>query len=82
MKRLDLYIIKKFLSTFFLSIVLILSIAVVFDLTEKLDDFYENQVPLREIVLDYYLNFIPYYLDMFSQLFIFISYLLHLQDGG
>ena len=64
---------KKFLSTFFLSIVLILSIAVVFDLTEKLDDFYENQVPLREIVLDYYLNFIPYYLDMFSQLFIFIS---------
>ena len=73
MKRLDLYIIKKFLSTFFLSIVLILSIAVVFDLTEKLDDFYENQVPLREIVLDYYLNFIPYYLDMFSQLFIFIS---------
>ena len=60
MKRLDLYIIKKFLSTFFLSIVLILSIAVVFDLTEKLDDFYENQVPLREIVLDYYLNFIPY----------------------
>lgn len=73
MKRLDLYIIKKFLSTFFLSIVLILSIAVVFDLTEKLDDFYENQVPIREIVLDYYLNFIPYYLDMFSQLFIFIS---------
>ena len=68
-----MYIIKKFLSTFFLSIVLILSISVVFDLTEKLDDFYENQVPLREIVLDYYLNFIPYYLDMFSQLFIFIS---------
>ncbi|MBP5658497.1 MAG: LptF/LptG family permease [Paludibacteraceae bacterium] len=72
-KRLDLYIIKKFLGTFFLSIVLILSIAVVFDLTEKLDDFYENQVPLHEIVFDYYLNFIPYYLDMFSQLFIFIS---------
>lgn len=73
MKKIDLYIIKKFLSTFFLSIVLILSIAVVFDLTEKLDDFYENQVALREIVFDYYLNFIPYYLDMFSQLFIFIS---------
>ncbi len=73
MKRLDWYIIKKFLSTFFLSIVLILSIAIVFDLTEKMDDFYENQVPLREIVFDYYLNFLPYYLDMFSQLFIFIS---------
>lgn len=73
MKKLDLYIIGKFLGTFFLSIVLILSIAVVFDLTEKLDNFYENQVPLREIVVDYYVNFVPYYLDMFSQLFIFIS---------
>ena len=73
MKRLDRYIIGKFLGTFFLSIVLILCIAVVFDLTEKLDNFYENQVPLREIVFDYYMNFLPYLLDMFSQLFIFIS---------
>ena len=69
MKRLDWYIIGKFLGTFFLSIVLILCIAVVFDLTEKLDNFYENQVPLREIVFDYYMNFLPYLLDMFSQLF-------------
>lgn len=73
MKKLDLYIIGKFLGTFCLSIVLILSIAIVFDLTEKLDNFYENQVPLKEIVFDYYVNFVPYYLDMFSQLFIFIS---------
>ena len=73
MKRLDWYIIKKFLGTFFLSIVLILSIAVVFDLTEKIDNFYENQASLHEIVFDYYLNFLPYFLDMFSQLFIFIS---------
>ena len=73
MKRLDWYIIKKFLGTFFLSIVLVLSIAVVFDLTEKLDNFYENQAPLKEIVFDYYLNFFPYFLDMFTQLFIFIS---------
>ena len=73
MKKLDWYIIGKFLGTFGLSIVLILSIAVVFDLTEKLDNFYENQVPLKEIILDYYVNFVPYYLDMFSQLFIFIS---------
>lgn len=73
MKRLDWYIIRKFLGTFFFSIVLILSIAIVFDLTEKLDDFYENQVPTREILLDYYLPFIPYYGNMFSSLFIFIS---------
>jgi len=72
-KRLDWYIIKKFLGTFFFSIVLILSIAIVFDLTEKMDDFFENQVPLREIIIDYYIPFIPYYMNMFSSLFIFIS---------
>jgi len=72
-KRLDWYIIKKFLGTFFFSIVLILSIAIVFDLTEKMDDFFENQIPLKEILLEYYLPFIPYYMNMFSSLFIFIS---------
>lgn len=50
-----------------------MSIAVVFDLTEKLDDFFENQVSGKEIIFDYYLNFIPYYMNMFSPLFIFIS---------
>lgn len=73
MKTLDWYIIRKFLGTFFFSIVLILTIAIVFDLTEKMDDFFENQVPLREIILDYYIPFIPYYMNMFSSLFIFIS---------
>ena len=73
MKRLDWYIVRKFLGTFFFSIVLILSIAIVFDLTEKMDDFFENQVPLQEIIFDYYLPFIPYYMNMFSSLFIFIS---------
>ena len=50
-----------------------MSIAVVFDLTEKLDNFFENQVPMREIIFDYYLNFVPYFMNMFSPLFIFIS---------
>lgn len=72
-KRIDKYIIGKFLGTFIFSIVLIMSIAVVFDLTEKLDDFFENQVAGKEIIFDYYLNFIPYYMNMFSPLFIFIS---------
>ena len=73
MKKLDWYIIRKFLGTFFFSIVLILSIAIVFDLTEKMDDFFENQIPLMEIITEYYLPFIPYYMNMFSALFIFIS---------
>ena len=73
MKLIDRYIIGKFLGTFFFSIVLIMSIAVVFDLTEKMDDFFENQVSVREVIFDYYLNFIPYFMNMFSPLFIFIS---------
>lgn len=73
MKKLDLYIIKKFLGTYFFSIVLILSIAVVFDLTEKMDDFFDSNAPLKAILLDYYFNFIPYYMNMFSSLFVFIS---------
>ena len=72
-KRLDRYIIGKFLGTFFFSIILILSIGIVFDLTEKMDDFYENQLSWKDIFLGYYIYFIPYYANMFSPLFIFIS---------
>jgi lipopolysaccharide export system permease protein len=50
-----------------------MSIAVVFDLTEKMDDFFESQAPIREIIFDYYFNFVPYFMNMFSPLFIFIS---------
>lgn len=71
--RIDRYIIGKFLGTFFFSIVLILSIGIVFDLTEKMDDFFENQLTWKEIILGYYIYFIPYYANMFSPLFIFIS---------
>lgn len=73
LKKIDVYIIKKFLGTFFFSIVLILSIAVIFDLTEKLDNFFDNNAPLESIIFDYYLNFIPFYMNMFTPLFTFIS---------
>ena len=48
---LDRYIIKKYLSTFFVSIVLIISVSVVFDYAEKVDDFSENNAPMRAIIL-------------------------------
>lgn len=70
---LDKYIIKKFLGTFFFSIILIISIAVVFDINEQLDKFIRNDAPLEAIVFQYYLNFIPYYSNLFSALFVFIS---------
>lgn len=73
LKRIDTYIIKKFLGTYFYSIVLILSIAVVFDLTEKLDNFFDNSAPLKAIIFDYYMGFIPFYMNMFSPLFTFIA---------
>ncbi|MBP1675573.1 MAG: permease YjgP/YjgQ family protein [Bacteroidetes bacterium] len=73
LKRIDTYIITKFLGTYFYSIVLIISISIVFDLTEKLDNFFDNNAPLSAIVFDYYLNFIPFYMNMFSPLFTFIA---------
>ena len=71
--RLDLYIIKKFLGTYIFMIVLILSIAVVFDINEKIDKFISSGVSLYEIIFDYYINFIPFYANLFSPLFIFLA---------
>ncbi|MCF8345825.1 MAG: LptF/LptG family permease [Bacteroidales bacterium] len=73
LKIIDIYIIRKFLGTFFLAITLILAIAVVFDISEKIDDFIENGATFKRIVLEYYLNFIPYFAVLFSSLFTFIS---------
>ncbi|MBN2742679.1 MAG: LptF/LptG family permease [Marinilabiliaceae bacterium] len=73
MRKLDIYILRKFLGTFFFSLLLIMSIAVVFDFTEKIDDFISKGAPIKAIVFDYYLNFIPYFANLFTPLFIFIS---------
>ncbi len=72
-KRIDKYIIRKFLGTFFFSIVLILTIAVVFDFAEKIDNFMEKEAPVKAIIFDYYFNFIPYFTTLFAPLFVFIS---------
>jgi lipopolysaccharide export system permease protein len=73
MKILDKYIIKKFLGTFFFALLLIIAIVIVFDISEKIDDFLEKKAPLSAIVFDYYLNFIPYFVNLFSPLFTFIA---------
>lgn len=73
LKRLDRYIIVKFLGTYFFAIALIISIAVVFDINENIDDFINNKAPISAIIFDYYLNFIPYYTNVFSPLFVFIA---------
>jgi len=70
---LDRYIIKKFLGTFIYALTLIIMIVVVFDISEKIDDFLESEATIKQIVFDYYLNFIPFFANLFSPLFIFIS---------
>ncbi|MFC2766884.1 MAG: LptF/LptG family permease, partial [Prevotella sp.] len=71
--RLDWYIIKKFIGTYIFSIALIISLAVVFDVNENLSKFTSYHAPLHAIVFDYYLNFIPYFSNLFSALFVFIA---------
>lgn len=72
-KRLDWYIIKKFIGTYFFSIALIISISIVFDFNENLAKFSQYQAPAKAIIFDYYANFIPYFANLFSPLFVFIA---------
>lgn len=73
LKRLDWYIIKKFLGTYVFAIALIISIAVVFDFNEKMDKLMEHEAPWNKIIVEYYMNFIPYFSNLFSPLFVFIA---------
>ncbi len=70
-KKLDLYIIKKFLGTYIFAIMLILAIIVMFDINEKINDFFK--APLSATIFDYYMNFLPYMANQFSPLFTFIA---------
>lgn len=76
MKKIDKYILLKFLGTFVLSITLIIVIVIVFDISEKIEDFVSKKAPLHAIIFDYYLNFIPYFVNLFSALFTFIAVIL------
>ncbi len=76
LKTLDRYIIRQFLGTFFFILVLIMAIAVVFDISEKTEDFSKSTATLKEITFDYYVNFVVYYSNLFSGLLIFLAVLL------
>lgn len=75
-KRIDRYIITKFLSTYIFLIAIVILIAIIFDYNEKIDKFTQSHVSAQKIVLDYYLSFIPYFINLFSPLFVFISVIL------
>ena len=72
-KLMDWYIIKKFIGTYIFAILLIISISIVFDFNENMAKFATNHAPWRAIVFDYYANFVPYFANLFSPLFVFIA---------
>lgn len=73
MKILDLYILKRFLTSFFFVVILLVSVIVVIDITERLDDFLSCGAGFQSILVDYYLNFVPYIANMLSPITIFIA---------
>jgi|LGVF01.1.fsa_nt_gb lipopolysaccharide export system permease protein len=76
MKKLDLYIIKKFLGTFVFTIVLLLAIAIVIDISEKIDDFLNEGISMSVLINEYYINFLLFYGNMFMPLVVFLAAIL------
>ena len=73
MKLIDKYILKKFLTTFVFVVLILVSVICVIDFTEKNDDFIQTGVGIKSILLDYYLNLIPFYANMLSPITVFIA---------
>lgn len=72
-RKLDWYIAKKFIGTFFAAMALIIVVVIIFDISEKISKFVEYNAPLKDIIFKYYVNYIPYFINMFSPLFVFIT---------
>ncbi|MBQ0024277.1 MAG: LptF/LptG family permease [Bacteroidales bacterium] len=72
-KLLDWYIIKKYIGTYFFTILIAVAIIIIFDISEKIEKFVEHQAPLDGIIFDYYAGFIPWILNTFCPLFVFVS---------
>ena len=73
MKKIDRYILLKYLTTFFFCLILFTAIVVVVDISEKTDNFVKSKLPISRIITDYYFGFIPRIDAMLFPLFVFIS---------
>jgi len=73
LKKIDWYIIRKFIGSYFFALLLIVCIFIIFDISERIDDFVTEKAPLGKIIFNYYLMFIPFFLNTFSPLFVFIT---------
>jgi len=72
MKIIDWYILKRYLGTFFVMILLFVPIGIVVDVAEKINKILENEIPMAD-VLKYYGNFTIYFANMLFPIFLFIS---------
>ncbi|MFV0505641.1 MAG: LptF/LptG family permease [Bacteroidales bacterium] len=72
--KIDRYIIRKFLYTFLFIVALMCLLIIVFDLSENYNDF--EELPIKEVVLGYYLNIIPYLVNMLTPLFVFVALII------
>lgn len=73
MYKLDWYIFRKFIGTFFFAISLLIIVVIVFDVSENIDSFIQNHATFYEVVFHFYIPFIPYFINLFVYLFTFIS---------
>ncbi|HLT33527.1 MAG TPA: LptF/LptG family permease, partial [Aquaticitalea sp.] len=72
MKILDWYILKRYLLTFLMMLLLFIPIGITVNLAEKIGKILENEVPFGEVAL-YYLNFTIYFANLLFPLFLFLS---------
>ncbi|MBR1838370.1 MAG: LptF/LptG family permease [Bacteroidaceae bacterium] len=85
LKRIDRYIIGKFLGTYVFLLLIIIVISIIIDFNEKIDKLTASGAPTKAIVVDYYMNFVPYFVNLFSPLFVFIAVIFFtskLADGS
>jgi lipopolysaccharide export system permease protein len=73
LKIVDSFIIGKYLGTFLYTLVLFVVIIIIFDLSEKLDDFLESNLSIWQVITKYYAGSIPFYVNMLSPLINFIA---------
>ena len=76
LKKIDQYIIKKFLATFFFTMLIFTMISVIIDISDRVEDFIEEDVTIHEIIFDYYLNWMLWINGLLFPLYALIAVIL------
>ena len=72
MKIIDWYILKRYLATFFVMLLMFVPIGIVIDVSEKINRILQNKVPFKEVAI-YYGNFTIYFANLLFPIFLFLS---------